>query len=193
MDPASSNTNSPSVQRVLRDHDYYTTYSTLRNDHANNANTPLAAVYNDYAYTTTQYPTRMSAGHVCDSCGRTFTRRDKLVVHVRNKRCRNFLQKRISKSQYACETCGNLFVARKLLTRQKKTGRCDVIAQPPLPKRSKLAQIVAQLGDDIAGDPKLPPLEDPSLDVVSEEVLDVIRDHWASIRTSVVRGSVQSR
>ena len=146
MDPASSNTNSPSVQRVLRDHDYYATYSTLRNDHANNANTPLAAVYNDHAYTTTQYPTRMSAGHVCDSCGRTFTRRNNLVVHVRNKRCSNFLQKRISKSQYACETCGKLFVARKSLTRHKKTGRCDVIAQPPLPKRSKLAQCCTARG-----------------------------------------------
>ena len=193
VDPASSNTNSPSVQRVLRDHDYSATYSTLRNDHANNANTPLAAVYNVHAYTTTQHPTGMSAGHVCDSCGRTFTRRDNLVVHVRNKRCRNFLQKRISKSQYACETCGKLFVARKSFTHHKKTGRCDVIGQPHLQKRSKLAQIVAQLGDDTVEDPKVPPLEDPSLDVVSEEVLEVIRDHWANIRTSVVRGSVQSR
>ena len=145
-------------------------------------------------FTTSMHtPQHMSAGHVCDSCGRTFTRRDNLVVHVRNKRCRNFLQKRISKSQYACGTCGKLFVARKSLTPHKKTGRCNVIAQPPLPKRSKLAQSVAQLGDDIVDDPKLPPLEDPSLDVVSEEVLGVIRDHWASIRTSVVRGSVQSR
>ena len=42
-------------------------------------------------------------------------------------------------------------------------------------------------------DAKEAPIEDPSLDAASEAVLTVNHNQWSSIRTNIVRGSVQSR
>ena len=56
--PVPPNTNYPTVERVLREHDFSATYTPLRNDHASNAAIPLATVYNDHAYATTQYPNK---------------------------------------------------------------------------------------------------------------------------------------
>ena len=117
------------------------------------------------------------------------------MVHVKYKRCHNFLQKCRSQSQHACEMCGQTFLARKHLIRHNKTVRCNAITiiQTPSPKRSKLSERVTRLGEEIVEDAKEAPIEDPSLDAVSEAVLTVIRNHWSSIRTNIVRGSVQSR
>ena len=117
------------------------------------------------------------------------------MVHVTYKRCHNFLQKCRSQSQHACEMCGQTFLARKHLIRHNKTVRCNAITitQTPSPKRSKLSERVTRLGEEIVEDAKEAPIEDPSLDPASEAVFTVIRNHWSSVPTNIVRGSVQSR
>ena len=86
---------------------------------------------------------------------------------------------------YVCDACGRPFGTGRHLERHKRTVRCDP-DQPPSPKRSR----TIPTKDVLVEDPVEPP---EGNDVLSDDLQEVVRQHWASIRTSVARGPVQSR
>ena len=89
-----------------------------------------------------------------------------------------------------CDVCRRSFSTRHELIRHTRTVRCDPEG-PPSPKRR--ASAVAS-NDELVEDPLEVPFEYPiGNDLLSDELLRVVRQHWASIRTSVSRGPVQSR
>ena len=118
---------------------------------------------------------------------------------------------------YVCDACGRSFGTRRHLERHKRTVRCDP-DQPPSPKRSRtiptrtipteevLVEDPVETPEGNDSSPKrsrtIPTeevlVEDPvdpleGNDVLSDDLQEVVHQHWASIRTSVARGPVQSR
>ena len=116
--------------------------------------------------------------HKCATCGRAFTRRTDLVRH--SSRCRP--------KPFACDVCNSSFGRKQDLDRHKRTVQCGEPPQPgPAPKRRR---IVASLNED----PVLaPPVEHAANDELSSAIRDFVHENWASVRTHVVNGPVQTR
>ena len=116
-------------------------------------------------------------GHKCTACGRTFTRRDHLVRH--SSRCRP--------KPFACDVCHSGFGRKRDLDHHKRTMRCGGPPQPgpSAPKRRRIA---------LNEDPLTPPpIEHAANDELSAELRDFVHENWASVRTHVVNGPVQTR
>ena len=120
-----------------------------------------------------------ASGHKCATCDRAFTRRTDLVRHTRT-RCRP--------KPFACDVCNSSFGRKQDLDRHKRTVQCGGPPQPePAPKRRR---IVASLNED----PVLaPPVEHAANDELSSAIRDFVHENWASVRTHVVNGPVQTR
>ena len=72
------------------------------------------------------------------------------------------------------------------LDRHKRTVQCGGPPQPgPAPKRRRITSL-----DE---DPLTPPPVEPSNDNLSSALQDFVQENWASVRTHVVRGPVQTR
>ena len=116
-------------------------------------------------------------GHLCTTCNKSFTRREYLLKH--STRC--------TPKAYVCNVCHSSFRRRRELVTHEKTVRCGGPKKPEsAPKRRK---IVEYLHEDTATAPDDVPLDDE----LSVGLQEVIRDNWASIRTHVSRGPVQTR
>ena len=121
-----------------------------------------------------------ASGHKCATCGRAFTRRTYLVRHTRT-RCRP--------KPFTCDVCHSSFGRKWNLDQHKRTVQCGGPPQPvgPAPKRRR---IVASLNED----PVLaPPVEHAANDELSSAIRDFVHENWASVRTHVVNGPVQTR
>ena len=108
---------------------------------------------------------------------RTFTRRDHLVRH--SSRCRP--------KPFACDVCHSGFGRKRDLDHHKRTMRCGGPPQPgpSAPKRRRIA---------LNEDPLTPPpIEHAANDELSAELRDFVHENWASVRTHVVNGPVQTR
>ena len=115
--------------------------------------------------------------HKCATCGRAFTRRPNLQRHASG--CRP--------TPFVCDVCRRSFTRERDLDRHKRTVQCGSPPQPgPAPKRRR---IVASLNED----PVLAPPVEPSNDNLSSALQDFVQENWASVRTHVVRGPVQTR
>ena len=115
--------------------------------------------------------------HKCATCGRAFTRRPNLQRHASG--CRP--------TPFVCDVCRRSFTRERNLDRHKRTVQCGSPPQPgPAPKRRR---IVASLNED----PVLAPPVEPSNDNLSSALQDFVQENWASVRTHVVRGPVQTR
>ena len=114
--------------------------------------------------------------NVCPTCKRTFTRRDNLVRH--SSRCRS--------KPFACDVCHSGFGRKRDLDHHKRTVRCGGPPQPgpSTPKRRRIA---------LNEDPLTPPPVEPANDELSAELRDFVQENWASVRTHVVHGPVQTR
>ena len=112
-------------------------------------------------------------GHICTTCNKSFTRREHLLKH--SARC--------ARLQLYHSSFGRIWN----LARHERTIRCGGPKEPEsAPKRRK---IVEYLHEDTATAPDAVPLDDE----LSIGLQEVIRDNWASIRTHVARGPVQTR
>ena len=116
--------------------------------------------------------------HICTTCGRAFARRGHLVRHART-RCRS--------KPFVCDVCHSSFGRKQDLDRHRRTVRCGGPPQPePAPKRRWIASL-----DE---DPVLaPPVEHAANDILSSALRDFVHENWASVRTHVARGPVQTR
>ena len=115
--------------------------------------------------------------HKCATCGRAFTRREYLLKH--SSRCRP--------KPFTCDVCHSGFTRKDNLDHHKRTVQCGSPPQPgPAPKRRR---IVASLNED----PVLAPPVEPSNDNLSSALQDFVQENWASVRTHVVRGPIQTR
>ena len=114
--------------------------------------------------------------HKCESCCRTFTRRDHLVRH--SSRCRP--------KAFLCATCNSSFGRKYNLDRHRRTVQCGAPPQPgpSAPKRRRIA-----LNEDPLSPPPVEQLDDELL----SDLQDAVRDNWGSIRTYVAQGPVQTR
>ena len=116
--------------------------------------------------------------HKCTTCGRAFTRRDHLLTH--SSRC--------TPKPFVCVVCRSSFTRKRDLDRHTNTVRCGAPPQPePAPKRQK----VTHLREDPLTPP--PPVEHAANDELSSTLRDFVHENWASVRTHVVRGPVQTR
>ena len=124
-----------------------------------------------------QHLNKHASGNVCPTCKRTFTRRDNLVRH--SSRCRS--------KPFACDVCHSGFGRKRDLDHHKRTVRCGGPPQPePAPKRQKVTHL--------REDPLTPPpVEHAANDELSAELRDFVHENWASVRTHVVHGPVQTR
>ena len=115
--------------------------------------------------------------HKCESCCRTFTRRDHLVRH--SSRCRP--------KAFLCATCNSSFGRKDNLDRHKRTMRCGAPPQPgpSAPKRRRIA-----LNEDPLSPP---PVEHAANDELSSAIRDFVHENWGSVRTHVVHGPIQTR
>ena len=121
--------------------------------------------------------------HACETCGRSFRRRDSLLRHARiacNKQ----------KKTYTCERCDRSFSSLAHLNRHARTA-CGDDVEPPLPKRSRWESTMTL--PPFVEDPVEPLERLPFPDALSTDLLDVVREHWSTIRTRVARGPVQTR
>ena len=115
--------------------------------------------------------------HKCATCGRAFTRREYLLKH--SSRCRP--------KPFTCDVCHSGFTRKDNLDHHKRTVQCG---SPPQPgPASKRRRIVASLNED----PVLAPPVEPSNDNLSSALQDFVQENWASVRTHVVRGPIQTR
>ena len=118
-----------------------------------------------------------ASGHKCATCGRAFTRRFTLQRHASVCRPKPFV----------CDVCRRSFTRERDLDRHKRTVQCGGPPQPgPAPKRRR---IVARLNEDPLSPPPIEQLDDE----LSSDLQDAVRDNWASVRTHVVNGPVQTR
>ena len=122
--------------------------------------------------TTARSSSEHTKTHVCQNCGLSFGRRDSLQRHVRT-------------SCGTCQKCGLSFGRR--IDLKKHTSRCS--DGPPVPKRPR----VETSNVPIVEDPVEPPDRLPFPDALSADLLDVVREHWSTVRTRVARGPVQTR
>ena len=115
--------------------------------------------------------------HRCTTCGRAFTRRDHLLRH--SSRC--------TPKPFVCGVCRSSFTRERDLDRHTNTVRCGAPPQPePAPKRQKVTHL--------REDPLTPPpVEHAANDNLSRDLRDFVHENWASVRTHVVNGPVQSR
>ena len=114
--------------------------------------------------------------HKCATCGRAFTRRDHLQRHASPCRPKPF----------TCDVCRSSFGRKDNLDQHKRTVQCGGPPQPgPAPKRRRITSL-----DE---DPLTPPPVEPSNDNLSSALQDFVQENWASVRTHVVRGPVQTR
>ena len=114
--------------------------------------------------------------HKCTTCGRAFTRRDHLLRH--SSRC--------TPKPFACDVCHSGFGRKRDLDHHKRTVRCGGPPQPG-PSASKRRRIA------LNEDPLTPPPVEPANDELSAELRDFVQENWASVRTHVVNGPVQTR
>ena len=114
-------------------------------------------------------------------CEATFERWNDLRHHVRTT-CR--LKKKKRKT-FTCDECGKNFVRRDYLSKH-----VCVPTQPSPPPPPPLPAHHPLVTDE---DPVDPPELLPFPDALSTNLLDVVREHWSSIRTCVARGPLQSR
>ena len=124
-----------------------------------------------------QHLNKHASGNVCPTCKRTFTRRDHLVRH--SSRCRP--------KPFACDVCHSGFGRKRDLDHHKRTMRCGGPPQPgpSAPKRRRIA---------LNEDPLTPPpIEHAANDNLSRDLRDFVHENWASVRTHVVNGPVQTR
>ena len=121
-------------------------------------------------------PGMQRAMHKCMTCGRTFTRRDHLQRHA--SRCRP--------KPFTCDVCHSGFTRKWDLDQHKRTVQCGGPPQPgPAPKRRRIASL-----DE---DPLTPPPAGEAYDELSSDLQDFVHENWASVRTHVVNGPVQTR
>ena len=115
--------------------------------------------------------------HICSTCGRAFARRGHLVRHL--SRCRP--------KPFVCAVCKSSFGRKDNLDHHKRTVRCGGPPQPgpSAPKRRR----VASLDEDTL----TPPSVEPANDNLSRDLRDFVHENWASVRTHVVNGPVQTR
>ena len=115
--------------------------------------------------------------HICSTCGRAFARRGHLVRH--SSRCTH--------KPFACDVCHSGFGRKRDLDHHKRTVRCGGPPQPgpSAPKRRR----VASLDEDTL----TPPSVEPVNDNISRDLRDFVHENWASVRTHVVNGPVQTR
>ena len=112
-------------------------------------------------------------------CEATFERWNDLQHHIRTT-CR--LKKKRKTKTFTCAKCGKNFDRRDYLIKHA----CAPTQPPPPP----LPPYHPLITDD---DPVDPPERLPFPDALSTNLLDVVREHWSSIRTCVARGPLQSR
>ena len=118
-----------------------------------------------------------ASGHKCATCGCAFTRRFTLQRHASVCRPKPFV----------CDVCRRSFTRERDLDRHKRTVQCGGPPQPgPAPKRRR---IIARLNEDPLSPPPIEQLDDE----LSSDLQDAVRDNWASVRTHVVNGPVQTR
>ena len=114
--------------------------------------------------------------NVCPTCKRSFTRTADLRRH--SSRC--------TPKPFVCDVCRSGFGRKRDLDHHKRTVRCGGPPQPePAPKRQKVTHL--------REDPLTPPPVEPANDELSAELRDFVHENWASVRTHVVRGPVQTR
>ena len=114
--------------------------------------------------------------HKCATCGRAFTNRDHLQRHA--SRCRP--------KPFTCDVCRSSFGRKDNLDRHKRTVQCGGPPQPgPAPKRQKVMHLHQ--------DPLSPPPAGEAYDELSAGLRDFVHENWASVRTHVVTGPVQTR
>ena len=124
-----------------------------------------------------QHLNKHASGNVCPTCKRSFTRTADLRRH--SSRCRP--------KPFACDVCHSGFGRKRDLDHHKRTVRCGGPPQPgpSAPKRRRIA---------LNEDPLTPPpIEHAANDNLSRDLRDFVHENWASVRTHVVRGPVQTR
>ena len=172
LSPCQSTNRSPSLP-ATRD-------GTVNNDNNNNMRVHACRhcgdVFPSYPELR-QHLNKHASGNVCPTCKRTFTRRDHLVRH--SNRCRP--------NPFACDVCHSGFGRKRDLDHHKRTVRCGGPPQPgpSAPKRRRIA---------LNEDPLTPPpIEHAANDNLSRDLRDFVHENWASVRTHVVNGPVQTR
>ena len=116
--------------------------------------------------------------NVCPTCKRSFTRTADLGRH--SSRCRP--------KPFVCDVCHSSFGRKDNLDHHKRTVRCGGPPQPePAPKRRR----IASLDEDPLTPP--PPVEHAANDNLSRDLRDFVHENWASVRTHVVNGPLQTR
>ena len=85
-----------------------------------------------------------------------------------------------------CAVCKSSFGRKWDLDHHERTVQCGGPPQPgpSAPKRRRIA---------LNEDPLTPPSVEPANDNLSRELRDFVHENWASVRTHVVRGPVQTR
>ena len=87
---------------------------------------------------------------------------------------------------FVCTTCNSSFCRKQDLARHKRTVQCGGPPQPePAPKRRRIASL-----DE---DPLTPPPAGEAYDELSRDLQEYVLEKWASVRTHVVNGPVQTR
>ena len=87
---------------------------------------------------------------------------------------------------FACDVCHSGFGRKQDLDHHKRTVRCGGPPQPePAPKRQKVTHL--------REDPLTSPPVEHANDELSAELRDFVHENWASVRTHVVNGPVQTR
>ena len=88
---------------------------------------------------------------------------------------------------FVCTVCDSSFGRKQELDRHKRTVQCGGPPQPgPASKRRKVTHLQE--------DPVLaPPVEHAANDELSSAIRDFVHENWASVRTHVVNGPVQTR
>ena len=124
-----------------------------------------------------QHLNKHASGNVCPTCKRSFTRTADLRRH--SSRCRP--------KPFACDVCHSGFGRKRDLDHHKRTVRFGGPPQPgpSAPKRRRIA---------LNEDPLTPPPIEHAANVnLSRDLRDFVHENWASVRTHVVNGPVQTR
>ena len=127
--------------------------------------------------------------HACPCCGKYFSRRCNMLRHARSTCKKTSIDGDGDYGVNVCDVCGRSFGIRLDLIQYKRTVRCDLNG-PPSPKRS--TYVASE--EAFVEDPVEAPLDGAvGNDVLSDELQQLFRLHWASVRTYMARGPVQSR
>ena len=135
-------------------------------------------VFPSYAELRQHLNSHLQPPNVCPTCKRSFTRTADLRRH--SSRCRP--------KPFVCDVCRSSFGRKWDLDHHERTVQCGGPPQPePAPKRQK----VTHLREDPLTPPQ--PVEHAANDELSAELRDFLAENWASVRTHVVHGPVQTR